>query len=67
MKTERFCEKSESELKKELVSLLKEQFSFRMQMGVREKTVRPHLCKRIRRSVARTKTFLREKRGRGGG
>jgi large subunit ribosomal protein L29 len=55
-------EKSVDELNKELVSLLREQFSLRMQNGTGQLT-RPHQVKAVRRNIARIKTILNEKAG----
>lgn len=60
MKTNDLRNKTEAELKKELLELLKEQFNFRMQKGMGE-VPRPHLYKQVRRNIARIKTLLREK------
>lgn len=48
-------------LRKELLDLMKEQFSLRMQKGMSE-IPRPHLYKQVRRNIARVKTILKEKR-----
>jgi large subunit ribosomal protein L29 len=53
-------EKSISDLKNELTALLREQFSLRMQRGL-GKPPRPHLFKKVRRSIAQVKTILKEK------
>ena len=55
-------EKSVDELNKELVELLREQFSLRMQNGTGQLS-RPHQVKVVRRSIARIKTILNEKAG----
>jgi large subunit ribosomal protein L29 len=55
-------EKSVDELNKELVSLLREQFSLRMQNGTGQLT-RPHQVKAVRHNIARIKTILNEKAG----
>ncbi|WP_100623305.1 50S ribosomal protein L29 [Candidatus Coxiella mudrowiae] len=60
MKTNDLRNKTEAELKKEFLELLKEQFNFRMQKGMGE-VPRPHLYKQVRRNIARIKTLLREK------
>ena len=60
MKTNELRNKTEAELKKELLELLKEQFNLRMQKGMGE-VPRPHLYKQVRRNIARIKTLLREK------
>lgn len=56
-----FAEKSTDELKKELMHLLKEQFSLRMQKGMPESAPRPHAFKKVRRNIARVLTVLRER------
>lgn len=52
--------KSEAELKQELLDLLREQFNLRMQRGSGQ-SPRPHLFKNVRRGIARVKTVLNEK------
>lgn len=59
MKTNELRKKSEDELKEELLDLLKEQFNLRMKKGMGE-VPRRHLYKRVRRSIARVKTLLKE-------
>ena len=56
--------KSESELREELTSLLKEQFNLRMQKGTGQ-LARPHEIKVVRRDIARVKTLLNEKKREG--
>lgn len=53
-------QKSEEELKAELLDLLKEQFNLRMQQGSGQLS-KPHLMKNVRRDIARVKTVLGEK------
>lgn len=53
-------EKSVGDLKAELNALLREQFNLRMQRGL-GKTPRPHLFKKVRRTIAQVKTILKEK------
>ena len=55
-------EKSVDELNKELMELLREQFSLRMQNGTGQLS-RPHQVKAVRRNIARIKTILNEKAG----
>lgn len=55
-------EKSTDELNKELIELLREQFSLRMQNGTGQLS-RPHQVKVVRRNIARIKTILNEKAG----
>ena len=62
MKAQELRQKSVSELKEELVNLLKEQFNLRFQRGSGE-TPKPHLFKRVRHDIARVKTILHEKEG----
>lgn len=52
--------KSTKELKNELLALLKEQFSLRIQRGTGQ-SLQTHLFRKVRRSIARIKTILREK------
>jgi large subunit ribosomal protein L29 len=53
--------KSADDLEKELVSLLKDQFAYRMQRSTGQLS-QPHLLKEVRREIARVKTVLREKK-----
>lgn len=55
-------EKSVDDLNKELMELLREQFSLRMQNGTGQLS-RPHQVKVVRRNIARIKTILNEKAG----
>lgn len=55
-----YRDKSESELKEELLNLRKEQFNLRMQQGAGQAS-KPHLFKTVRRDIARLKTILTEK------
>jgi len=59
MKANELRNKSEAELREELISLTKEQFNLRMQAGSGQ-TVRPHQVKAVRRDIARVKTVLGE-------
>jgi large subunit ribosomal protein L29 len=56
--------KTPVELREELTSLLKEQFSLRMQKGTGQ-LPRPHEMKRVRRDIARVRTFLNQKNNEG--
>ena len=56
--------KNESELRKELTSLLQEQFNLRMQRGTGQLTA-PHDLRRVRRDIARVQTILNEKKVKG--
>jgi large subunit ribosomal protein L29 len=60
MKVSELREKNTDELKQELLSLLREQFTLRMQNGA-EQLNRHHQLKAVRRSIARVKTILTEK------
>lgn len=60
MNTKNLCEKTKTELKKELYALLKEKSNLHMQKGMGEVS-RSHLFKRVRHDIAQVKTFLREK------
>jgi len=52
--------RGEAALRKELSSLLHEQFNLRMQKGTGQLT-RPDELRRVRRDIARVKTVLNEK------
>lgn len=56
--------KSEGELRERLSGLLREQFSLRMQKGTGQLANR-HDLRRVRRDIARVKTVLNEKDGKG--
>jgi ribosomal protein L29 len=60
MKASELRQKSEPELRDELVGLLREQFNLRMQKG-RGQLSKPHLVRKVRRDIARIRTVLREK------
>ncbi len=60
MKASKLREKNSDELKQELLSLLREQFTLRMQNGV-DQLNRHHQLKVVRRNIARVKTILTEK------
>ena len=60
MKAAELRKKSKDELQTELGSLLKEQFSLRIQKGLQE-SIKPHLIKNARRNIARVKTILNQK------
>lgn len=60
MKASELREKNSDELKQELLSLLREQFTLRMQNGA-EQLNRHHQLKAVRRNIARVKTILTEK------
>ncbi|MEE9452482.1 MAG: 50S ribosomal protein L29 [Gammaproteobacteria bacterium] len=48
------------ELREELTALQREAFNLQMQRGG-DQLAKPHLCKRVRKNIARTKTILHEK------
>lgn len=60
MKATELRSKSVDELKKELKSLLEEQFKLRMQNATGQ-LVRPHRFKQVRREIARFNTIICEK------
>lgn len=60
MNTSELREKSVEELNAELVNLLREQFSLRMQSSTGQLN-QTHLLKQVRRNIARVKTILTEK------
>jgi len=55
-----YRDKSEAELKEELLNLRKEQFNLRMQRGAGQMS-KPHLFQVVRKDIARLKTILSEK------
>jgi large subunit ribosomal protein L29 len=62
MKASELRAKSDADLNKELLELLKEQFSLRMQHATQQLTNTSKL-KATRRAIARARTILREKSG----
>ena len=60
MKAIELRNKSNDELKKELLDLLKAQFSLRMQKGTQQLSNTSQLGK-VRRDIARVRTILRER------
>ena len=56
-------QKSEQELRDELLALRREQFNLRMQRGVNPEAVRGDQVARVRKDIARVKTVMNEKRG----
>jgi len=58
MKASDLKSKSKSELAEELLSLRKEQFNLRMQQATGQ-LARPHEHRRVRKTIARVKTFMR--------
>jgi large subunit ribosomal protein L29 len=59
MKASDLRSKSKQELADELVSLRREQFNLRMQQATGQ-LARPHEHKRVRKSIARVKTVIRD-------
>ena len=55
--------KSEKELREELLALRREQFNLRMQRGMNPDAVRNDQVTKVRKSIARVKTVMNEKRG----
>lgn len=53
-------QKNTEELQQELLALLREQFSLRMQQSTGQLS-KPHLFRQVRRNIARLKTVLQEK------
>jgi len=62
MNTSELRNKTVTELKNELIELLKELFNLRIQKGVGQ-SPQAHLFKKVRRQMARIKTIIREKEG----
>ena len=60
MKAKELREKSVSELTKELLALLKEQFNLRIQRGIGQ-APKSHLFNKVKLNIARIKTLLNEK------
>ena len=60
MKASELRDKSVDELKETLVSLAKDQFTYRMQQTTGQ-LARTHQLKEVRRDIARVKTVLKEK------
>lgn len=63
MNTNELRAKSAEELNKELLDLLKAQFSLRMQLATQQLSNTSQVGK-VRRDIARVRTLLREKAGR---
>ena len=61
MKTDELKGKTLSELKDELLALLKEQFNLRMQKGTNPQQVKSSAFKNVRRQIARVKTIMHQK------
>jgi len=64
MNVQEMKSKTPVELRKELSSLLKEQFNLRMQKGIGQLS-QPHELTRVRKDIARLKTFLNQKNSEG--
>lgn len=62
MKAAELREKSVEELNTELLSLLRDQFKYRMQKTTGQ-LGQSHLLKQVKRDIARVKTILNEKAG----
>ncbi len=56
-------QKSEQELRDELLALRREQFNLRMQRGVNPDAVRNDQVTQVRKNIARVKTVMNENRG----
>ncbi len=59
MKANDLRAKSQDELKKELMDLLRAQFSLRMQLGTQQ-TNKTHELRKVRRDIARVRTVMHE-------
>tara|TARA_B110000114_G_scaffold30510_1_gene31417 strand:+ start:123 stop:314 length:192 start_codon:yes stop_codon:yes gene_type:complete len=62
MRASELKEKSIEELNAELLSLLREQFNYRMQASTGQLS-QTHLQRIVRRNIARVKTIITEKAG----
>lgn len=62
MKAKELQDKSVAELQQNLIELLKEQFTLRMQKATGQLT-QTHLLAEVRRNIARVKTVLNDKAG----
>lgn len=62
MKTAELREKSEEDLNKQLLELLREQFNLRMQKSSGQLS-QTHLLGQVRKDIARVKTVLSQKAG----
>ncbi len=56
-------DKSDEELRDELLALRREQFNLRMQQGINPDAVRSDQISKVRKNIARVKTVMNEKRG----
>ena len=61
MKATELRSKSQDELKKELLELLRAQFSLRMQIATQQ-TNKSHELRKVRRDIARVRTLMHEMR-----
>ena len=57
--------KGADEMKKELLELLRAQFSLRMQLSTQQ-TNKTHELRKVRRDIARVRTLMQEARSRAG-
>lgn len=64
MKASELRQKTDEELGKELLALLREQFNLRMQKGMGQVS-RHHQFSRVRKDIARIKTLLNERHAAG--
>jgi large subunit ribosomal protein L29 len=64
MQAKELRDKSEAEIKAELIKLRREQFQLRMQKASGQ-LGQTHLAREVRRDIARIKTVQREKRSNG--
>jgi len=62
MKAAELREKTVEQLNEELLSLLRDQFNFRMQKATGQ-LGQSHMLKQVRRDIARIKTILNQKAG----
>ncbi len=60
MKASELRQKSQDELKQELLALRREQFNLRMQRATNQSN-KPHLFRQARRNIARVKMVMSEK------
>ena len=62
MKAADLRDKSEQELRQELLELRREQFNLRMQRGINPDAVRNNKIAEVRKDIARVKTVINENR-----
>ena len=62
MRAEELRKKTSEDLQNQLMELLREQFNLRMQKGS-GKAPKPHLHQKVRRSIARVKTIMKQREG----